>query len=207
MDVWLAFWKALWIGSSRMSTAVGGWLAVGLVPRLLMVLLACGFIKGLPWTGRIVTTAAAGWVVTALVLGYRAPAGEAAGGPPAAPGLDPAAVARALHHVAAPNAQLQPTADALGAPVPALRQALQEMGVPIARGVRQKGRRVSTGVKAADLPPLPPIEGGSPGGVLTSNNNTNNTDADPSQKGSDGDYTFHIEDDATNPARAEVIHH
>jgi len=207
MEHWLNFWRALWIGSSRISTAIVTWLAAGLVSRLLAVLLAAGFIKGLPWTGRIIAAAAAGWFVTGLTYGYRAPAEGPGEKGAEGPVLEPARVARALHQVAAPNAQLQPVADVLGVPVPTLRKALQEMGVPVARGVRQKGRRVSTGVRAADLPPLPPAEVPVLEGVLTSNNNTNNTGDDPSQKGSGGGYNFRIEGDPANPVRAKVIHH
>ncbi|MER5482935.1 hypothetical protein ABT024_06925 [Streptomyces sp. NPDC002812] len=206
MEHWLNFWRALWIGSSRISATIGGWLAGGLVPRLLAVVLAAGFAKGLPWTGRIVSVAAAGWVVTALALGYRTPVDGTGGKAEEGPVLAPVLVARALHQVAAPNAQLQPTADVLGVPVPTLRRALQEMGVPVARGVRQKGRRVSTGVKAADLPALPAVDAVAMEGVLTSNNNTGNTSTDPSHKGFVGPYSFRVVDDPANPVRADVIH-
>lgn len=169
MDLWLGFWRALWLGSSRITGVVAGWLQQGLLLRLGSIVLVAGFCKGLPFTGRIVQALVAAWVVTALVLGYRTPDPDAAPGPV----LDPADVARALHAVADPHAHLQPVADRLGVLVPTLREALQAMGVPVSRGVRMKGRRVSTGVKRGDLPPLPPPPVAAPEGVLTSDNNSN----------------------------------
>lgn len=170
MDLWLGFWRALWLGSSRITGVIAGWLQQGLLLRLGALVLVAGFCKGLPFTGRIAVAAAAAWVVTGLVLGYRTPAEDAAPGP----ALDPADVARELHAVADPHAHLQPVADRLRVPAPALREALKAMGVPVSRGVRMKGRGVSTGVKRGDLPPLPPTPIAAPEGVLTSNNNSNN---------------------------------
>lgn len=120
--------------------------------------------------------------------------------------LSPVQVAAACHRLAAPHVHLVPLAEALGTTTEKTREALTEMGVPIAGGVRMKGRGVSPGVRAADLPPLSPDQPPDQEGPLTSNNNSNNTPGGTGKKGSGGRYRFWVTDDPDNPARAHVTH-
>ncbi|HET6636170.1 MAG TPA: hypothetical protein VFH77_14220 [Streptomyces sp.] len=60
----------------------------------------------------------------------------------------------ALHHVADPHAHLAAAAAHLGEDPARVREAARQAGIPIGP-VRVRGRGVSTGVKATDLPPLP----------------------------------------------------
>ncbi|MEV6833507.1 hypothetical protein AB0N17_03080 [Streptomyces sp. NPDC051133] len=99
----------------------------------------------------------------------------------------------ALHTVGAPHAHITALAEHLGAPNDRVRQALNEVGIPISGGVRMKGRKVavSPGVKREDFPPLPsPAVADAQEGVLTSNNNSNNA--------------FDLVDDDENPVRTHV---
>lgn len=181
--------------------------------RLLLVTLAAGFAKGLPWTTNIAWLVAVGWLVTAVVLGLRLPdpttpatpsptATEAADDTPEDTAPAPGGITRerlvqALHTVGAPHAHTSALADHLNAPTEAVREALAAADIPTSGGVRMKGRRVavSPGVKAGDFPPLPsPTDEGALGGVLTSNNNDNNN------AGRD----FELIPDTENPARTHV---
>lgn len=60
----------------------------------------------------------------------------------------------ALHAVAAPHAHLAFLAEHLDTSPARVRDGLALAGIPVAAGVRMKGRGVSTGVRAADIPPL-----------------------------------------------------
>jgi hypothetical protein len=87
-------------------------------------------------------------------------------------------LALALHAVGSPHAHISALAEYLGAPANRVRAALTEVGIPISGGVRMRGRpvAVSPGVKRQDFPPLPPTgREDTPGGPLTSNNNSNNS--------------------------------
>jgi hypothetical protein len=196
-------WIAIWTGSALICGRIGAWIAGGPRARLLGLVLAAGFMKGLPGTTHIAYTAAAVWLVTAVVLGLRAPTTQA-GEKPAA--LAPEKVTAAMHQLAAPHIQLAPLAEHLSTTTSDLRKALEEMGVPIADGVRMKGRGVSTGVRADDLPPLSPAAAPDTKGPLTSNNNSNNGEEAVIRKGFGGRYRFWVTDDPTNPARAHVHH-
>lgn len=111
-------WIAIWVGSSALAGHVGEWLRKGVAARLLGLLLACGFIKGLPWTTQIAALMAAGWLVAAITIGLRhpppaaaAPTASAAAEEPeddaetadSTPLLDADELAAALHHIGAPQ--------------------------------------------------------------------------------------------------------
>lgn len=211
----MRIWIAIWVGSAAISRTIAGWLLVAPVLRLLLVLLVAGFVKGLPWTTAIVVTLALVWLVLAVVLGLRAaprpqasesaaPSEEPPATPPAADQEQPAGPApleraelvAALHATAAPHVHLAALAEHLNAPPERVREALREAGIPIAGGVRMKGRGVSTGVKAGDIPPLPADEGPAPGVDVVagqpSNNNSNNASG------------FETVPDQANPHRTHV---
>lgn len=175
-------WIAIWTGSTIICGRIGAWIAGGPAVRLLALLLAAGFCKGLPWTTHLMFTGAAGWLATAIVLGLR-PAPEKPAEEQQKTALTPATVTAALHQLAAPHVQLAPLAKHLATTTTDLRKTLTEMGVPVAGGVRMKGRGVSTGVKAKHFPPLSPAAAPAPEGVLTSDNNSNNDGEQRPEKG------------------------
>lgn len=90
------------------------------------------------------------------------------------PLLTPGDVIAAMHQLAAPHVHLALLAEELDTTTQDLRTVLEEMGVPVAGGVRMKGAGVSTGVRAADIPPLSPAASRLREPALTSNNNSNN---------------------------------
>lgn len=105
---------------------------------------------------------------------------------PATPSLpDRDQLAGALREVANPHAQIVPLADYLGLPTGAVREALTAAGIPLTDGVRMKGRSVSSGVRATDIPHAP-IPDPDPAPVVVAgqppNNNANNTNPSPAQK-------------------------
>lgn len=71
----------------------------------------------------------------------------------------------ALHAVADPHAHLAQAAAHLGVPLPLVQAAVKEAGLPVGP-VRVRGRGVSTGIKQADLPPLPDSPADPPGPVV-----------------------------------------
>lgn len=79
----------------------------------------------------------------------------------------------ALHHVADPHAHLAATATHLGEAPARVREALKQAGIPT-HPVRVRGRGVSTGVKADDLPPLLPPPETAPDGVVAAGQHSNN---------------------------------
>ncbi|MFE0651357.1 hypothetical protein ACFVZH_22490 [Streptomyces sp. NPDC059534] len=171
-------WIAVWTGSSALAGRVGEWLRRGIALRLLGVLLAAGFVKGLPWTTQIAGLAAGGWLVAAIVLGLRLPMpGAAPAEEPAEPSGEPlpdaAALAAALHEVGAPHAHLAVLADHMGRSPGHVREALTAAGIPIGP-CRMKGRGSSTGVKAEDFPPLPSPTSDAPEGVVAAGQSDNN---------------------------------
>ena len=188
-------WIAIWVGSSRICTGIAAWLlgggAWGVFGKLLLAAVVAGVIKGLPWTTNIAYTAAVGWVLTAIVRGLRAPdpaASPAAGlESPAEPPLPtPLELAEALHAIGAPHAHISALAEALDASNEAVREGLREARITISDGVRMKGRpvAVSPGVKRSHFPPLPsPAQDGTLEGVLTSNNNSNNSGGEGPREG------------------------
>lgn len=72
----------------------------------------------------------------------------------------------ALHAVAAPHAHIKALATHLHTTPTRVREGLTQAGIPVSDGVRMKGRGVSTGVSADDIPPLPATPTPTPGGVV-----------------------------------------
>jgi hypothetical protein len=108
-------------------------------------------------------------------------------GPPTLPRPTHDEVATAMNKLADPHIHLVPVAAALHTTTGVVREVLAEMGVPIADGVRMRGRNVSPGVRKTDLPPLPaPSEFTSVVDVVagqTSNNNGSNVLVSRTQEG------------------------
>jgi hypothetical protein len=199
-------WVAIWVGSTAICGRIGAWIGKGPLPRLTGLALAAGFAKGLPHTTTLAWLTAAAWLATAIALGLRSPALTAPDDDGQEAALTPERVTAALHELAAPHVQLAPLAEALDSTTQDVRTVLEEMGVPVAGGVRMKGRGVSTGVRADDLPPLSPAAAPGTEGALTSDNNSNNGEESGPQKGLGGRYRFWVTDDPKNPARARVHH-
>lgn len=97
-------------------------------------------------------------------------ADRAAPGPPL-PTRDQ--LAATLHRIGTPHCHTAALAEALGIPTDRAREALAAAGIPTDT-VRMKGRGSSTGVRAADFPPLPRDGEGSPVGVVAAGQNANN---------------------------------
>lgn len=212
-------WIAVFTGSSRISTAIAAWLLGGgawaVIGKLLLVLVAAGVLKGMPWTTNAVTLAALVWLAVAVILGLReevtitlAVKGKTTSAEASsetaeqAPALTRERLVQALHAVSAPHAHTSALAEHLKAPAEAVRQALDEAGIPRSGGVRMKGRpvAVSPGVKKSHFPPLPsPAEEAPQEGVLTSNNNSNNTGQEEPEEGAS------IVQDETNPNRWHIL--
>jgi hypothetical protein len=212
-------WIAVVTGSTRICTAIAAWLLGGgagaILGKLLLVLVAAGVLKGMPWTTNAALLAALAWLAVAVVLGLRedvtvtvAAKGKttpaAASPEPAeqAPALTRDRLVQALHEVGSPHAHTSALADHLKAPAETVRQALDEARIPRSGGVRMKGRpvAVSPGVKRGDFPPLPSRPEEAPQeGVLTSNNNSNNTGQEGPGEGST------IVQDETNPNRWHIL--
>ncbi|WP_405960590.1 hypothetical protein OG235_24665 [Streptomyces sp. NBC_00024] len=212
-------WIAVFTGSSRICTAIAAWLLGGgawaVVGKLLLVLVAAGVLKGMPWTTNAALLAALVWLAVAVVLGLReevtvtvSSRGKSAlseVSPEAAeqaPALTRDRLVQALHEVGAPHAHTSALAEHLKAPAEAVREALDEAGITRSGGVRMKGRKVavSPGVKRAHFPPLPsPAEEAAQEGALTSNNNSNNTGQEEPGEGST------IVQDDTNPNRWHIL--
>lgn len=184
-------WVAIWVGSTLICRAVGTWIAGGVTLKLIIIGVVAGFMKGLPWTTNIAYALAVGWLVTAVVIGLRVPdpADSPAAGlesPEESPLPTPLELTQALHTIGAPHAHISALAEALDASNEAVREGLREARITISDGVRMKGRpvAVSPGVKSSHFPTLPsPAQDGSPGGVLTSNNNSNNSDGEGTREG------------------------
>lgn len=149
------------------------------------------------------------WVVAAYRKGK--PEEEAAvaspqeASEPAQPKDDSPEVLATLRKVAEPHAHLSAVAQALGTDTAHVREVLTRAGVPIT-DVRMKGRGVSTGVKAADIPlsspsPSPSPEG--PGPVVGPGQaNNNDTELTVSRLPS-GARIISVPD-PENPARTHV---
>lgn len=200
-------WVAIWVGSSVICRTAAAWIFEGVALKLIIIMVAAGFVKGLPWTTSIVYVLAVGWLLLAIVLGLRTPAeGAPQNGPvevPADPAVPtPGELVEALHQVGAPHAHITALADYLGTPNERVREGLIAASIPVSGGVRMRGRpvAVSPGVKRDHFPPLPsPAVDGSLGGVLTSNNNSNNSGGE-----APGEGMSIIKDDA-HPSRWHVL--
>ncbi|MFJ6703467.1 MULTISPECIES: hypothetical protein [unclassified Streptomyces] len=120
---------------------------------------------------------------------------------PAAAKDDSPEVLEALRKVAEPHAHLSAVAKALGTDTAHVREVLTQAGVPIT-DVRMKGRGVSTGVKAADIPlPSPSPEG--PGPVVGPGQ-ANNNDTELTVTRLPGGAQIISVSDPDNPARTHV---
>ncbi|WP_432247696.1 hypothetical protein ACRAR1_07045 [Streptomyces sanyensis] len=228
-DAWIRFWTAvwtalaaLWTGSTLISGALGEWIRHGPLPRIIGLLLAAGFLYGLPHTHRILATLALAWIALALLLAHRAtprpapaktpeqPATQAPAQSPADVDLD--TLTRHLHALLQPEGgvHLQALGKALGQtagkpPVPTkdVRALCARHGVRVRAGVRVPGAGGREGIHRDDIPPLPTPTTGTPlEGVVvpgqSNNNNGNNTPTGPPGEG----HT--ITQDPHNPHRWNV---
>lgn len=212
----MRLWIALWVGSSRICTHIAGWLlgggAWGASGKALLTLTVAGVIKGLPWTTNITVLLALAWLALAVIIGLRAPiivtirdqadsdTAQDAPEQPAAPTREE--LATALHTIGTPHAHISALAEHLDTPSDRVREALAGAHIPISGGVRMKGRPVpvSTGVKQEHFPPLPsPGEEAAQDGVLTSNNNSNNSGEGSAREG------MSIIQDEEHPSRWHVL--
>lgn len=192
----MRIWISIWTGSTAICRYIGTWLAGGVALRLGLVLLVVGFIKGLPVTTHIVIAAAAGWLVTAIILGLQEPDPTKPKEPekaPETPGekepADPAAaltrqqLADLLRGLLQPKGHLHLTAIADALPGPRkptreVRALLERHTIPVRPGVRAPGAGVREGVHRDDIPaPAPPTaEPSSDGVVAPGQSNNNNTE-------------------------------
>ncbi len=208
-------WVAVWVGSGLISGHIGAWIAGGWAARLLALLLAAGFIKGLPTTTWICCTAAGAWLCTAIILGLREtkPDDEeedAKGKAPAADKkqlatLDRDAVAALLHGLLREEGgvHLKSLAGALpGGPRPTreARALLARVGIRVRAGVRVPGVGGREGVHRDDIPsPASPVAGAPVVGVVSAGESNNNNNGNKAA-------TFTVIDDPVNPHHAHVHH-
>lgn len=142
---------------------------------------------------------AAGWLIASW---YAKPAAAAE----QAEQDDPGEFLRLLHQLLADRtgAHLAEVAEHLtGDPAATaiVRELCEAADVPITRGVRVRGRGVSTGIRTQDLPPLPDPDPTAPVGVVApgqSSNSNSNTVARVVRRTDDGQDSYGVEwDDAT----------
>ncbi|MFG2589068.1 hypothetical protein [Streptomyces sp. NPDC048438] len=194
--------------------------AGGVLVRLLLLVLAAGFIRGLPHTTDILLTLAATWAVTSIVAGFAIALSERPtdskeekqdqeqAGPDPADTLTRDDVAPLLHGL------LQDTGGvhlkALSKVLPArpkrapwatgdVRALLGRVGIRVRDGVRVPGVGGREGVHRDDVPPLPSPASGAPlvGVVVPGRSNNNNAYNTPG---------FTVTDDPDNPAQHHVHH-
>lgn len=198
-------------GSANLCTGWGRWLAAdGLltgVGRLLSSLAALAFLAltvyGSP---AMMWAVAAGWILAAARAGGEATDDDVDDQEQPEPDDtedEQQQLLAALHELADPHVHLKPLAQRLGhGDTARVRALLREAGVPIADGVRMRGRGVSPGVRARDLPPLPtdhdptPVADVVPG--QASNDNSNNAHVSRTREG------LWIIQDPDNPRRHHV---
>ncbi|TXS35138.1 MFS transporter, partial [Streptomyces sp. t39] len=183
-DGWLRFWAtawdvlaALWTGSSRISSRIGAFISGGstggALARILGLVLAAGFIYGLPFTWRILGLTTLAWVVLALRIAYRPGRGrhkqDDQEQPAKAPKRTISDVTRdetvtALHALlqASGGVHLKTlgkhlTKELGGGPVRTreVRDLLTRHGIRHRAGVRLPGESGREGVHRDDVPPLP----------------------------------------------------
>ncbi|WP_046500774.1 hypothetical protein, partial [Streptomyces odonnellii] len=65
-------WIAIWTGSGILARRIGMWLAGGVTHRLILIVVAALFARGLPYTTAIACTCALLWIITAIALGLAA---------------------------------------------------------------------------------------------------------------------------------------
>ncbi|QRV28792.1 hypothetical protein I6J39_16850 [Streptomyces californicus] len=197
--------------------------------RILCLVLAIGFIYGLPWTTRIAIAAAAAWTTTAITLGLIATRPKAKPSekdesseqkkpdePPQHPSellpREHVAVLLSTLYTEGSGVHLATLAEHLTATplmgLPAtpwrtahVRALLTRHGVRVRPGVRVPPAGTREGVHREDFPPLPPPPAGPPvvGVVVAGQSNNNNAGHSP-------DRPFRITPDPTNPVRHHVHH-
>lgn len=172
-------------GSGRLVCQFFDWLCPGdlreAVQRICWAVF-CAFILGsvLVAAPSIMWWLACGWCCAAVYASRPQPTGE---GEIEEAGLDVDELVTALHEVADPHVHLVPLAEYLDTTTTVVRTALTEAGIEVAGGVRMEGRGVSTGVRAADIPPLPEGAPSVHDGALTCDNNSNNSDPASPEEG------------------------
>lgn len=206
-------WIAIWTGSSLISRAICAWIGASLPVRLLALVLAAGFIKGLPGTTIAAWSAAAAWLGLAITLGLRHGPSEAhnkggEGEPPMRAALTLDQLSSALHHLGSPHAHLKSVAEACGTTPKAVREKCEAAGIPISSGVRMGGR-VSTGIDRRHFPPRsspdnPPLEPPAVAVVAAGQSDNNGISNAPVGDCEEG---MSIIQDSVNPRRWHVMHH
>ncbi|MFC9247767.1 hypothetical protein ACFT7S_28275 [Streptomyces sp. NPDC057136] len=187
----------------------------GVLVRLLALVLAAGFIRGLPHTTDILLALAAAWAATSIIAGFAIAMAERddteQGQEPEQPNAaDPADtltrddVAPFLHGLLQDTGgvQLKTLAKALPArPKQArwatrdVRALLARVGIRVRAGVRAPGESSREGVHRDDVPPLPqPPSETTPVAVVAAGQSNNNN------------ATYVITDDPDNPVRHTVLH-
>lgn len=125
------------------------------------------------------------WVAIVLRGAWRAQTPEDASVVPEPlpiPPLSADELAAALHEIGAPHAHLSALADHLKTAPERVREGCALAGIPIAGGVRMKGRGVSTGIKADHFPPLPSPAGAPSEPVVVAGQTTTTTATGPHVK-------------------------
>ncbi|MDC2953369.1 hypothetical protein PO587_02745 [Streptomyces gilvifuscus] len=163
--------------------------------------LAWGFVRTAPVVMFPLTI---WWVIAAYRKGK--PEEPAASPPqesrePAAEQDDSPRVLEALRTNAEPHVHLAVVAKELGTDTAHVREVLTRAGIPIS-DVRMKGRGVSTGVKASDIPSPSPSPGPSQPVVGPGQANNNDTELTVTRL-PDGGQIISVAD-PTNPARTHV---
>ncbi|MEU6449616.1 hypothetical protein [Streptomyces sp. NPDC046979] len=185
--------------------------AVDFLIRLAFLLGGLAILWGFIRTAPVLMFGLTGWWIVAAFRKGK-PEEKAAVVPPqefrepAAPKDDSPEVLATLRTVAEPHAHLAVVAQALGTDTAHVREVLSRAGVPIS-DVRMKGRGVSTGVKAEDIPSPAPSPSPSPdpsrpvvGAGQTNNNNETEL---TSTRFPSGVQVISVSD-PTNPARTHV---
>jgi hypothetical protein len=207
--------KAVGLGMARGTVA---WFKEGSGPGDFLVRLAF-LLGGLALLWGFVQTApvlmfplTVWWVIAAYRKGKSGEPEEKAAVPPLQESSEPAQpkddspeVLAALRKTTSPHAHLAAVAQALGTDTARVREVLTRAGVAIT-DVRMKGRGVSTGVKAADIPlpsfsPSPSPEG--PGPVVGPGQ-TNNNDTELTVSRFPSGVQIISVPDPENPARTHV---
>ncbi|MGW6459101.1 hypothetical protein ACWF94_24795 [Streptomyces sp. NPDC055078] len=202
-------WVAVWTGSALISRMIGQWLAGGVALRLTVIVGGAAFVKGLPWTTRIVVILAVWWLTGAIALGLRAdrtqpqpepdavpePEGEQQPAPAAEARPEPTRdeVAALLHSLLGETGgvHLKTLAEHLPAgpwKTAQVRALLGRHGIRVRAGVRAPGADGREGVHRADVPPHPsPSAGAAPVAVVVpGQSNNNNADDAPTVERREG---------------------
>ncbi|WP_393057708.1 hypothetical protein [Streptomyces sp. LN549] len=93
--------------------------------------------------------------------------------------LTGAELTAALHEIGSPHAHLAALATHLNTTPTRVREGCSLAGIPVAGGVRMKGRGVSTGVREKDFPPLRSPDAAPSEGVVAAGQSTTTTATAP----------------------------